>query len=345
MRIAIVTDAWPPQINGVVTTLTHTVQELKKAGHSVKVIHPGLFPLTMPCPSYPQIKLAIAPRKRLAHLLEDFAPEAIHAATEGPLGLSCRNYCVQKGAPFTTSFTTRFDEYVSLRSPIPSRFVLRLMRWYHSRSAALMVATPQLQQELHDQGFCRLELWPRGVDTALFHPDPEATFPGARPHLLYVGRVAVEKNIEAFLNLRTPGTKYVVGDGPDLPKLQERYPEAVFLGAHKGRDLAAHFAAADVFVFPSKTDTFGVVMLEAMACGVPVAAFPVRGPADIIDQGGTGWLDANLEHAVEKALTCTPEACRQQALRYSWARSAAHFVRNLVPWTASHASALTARDT
>jgi glycosyltransferase involved in cell wall biosynthesis len=331
MRLAIVTDTWPPQINGVVTTLTHTVQGLKHARHRVKVIHPGLFSRTIACPSYPQIRLAVAPGKKLRALLEEFRPQAIHAATEGPLGLACRNYCSRQGLPFSTSFTTRFDEYVNLRFPIPSRLVLSLMRWYHSRAARVMVATEQLRAELQSQGFERLVLWPRGVDTELFRPNPVSPLQGRRPYLLYVGRVAVEKNIEAFLGLETKGTKFVVGDGPDLDKLKRRFPGVIFCGARKGQDLAAHFAGADVFVFPSKTDTFGVVMLEAMACGVPVAAYPARGPIDIVDQGLTGYLASDLGLAVSKAQGCNPQACRDYALQFSWSRSTEMFLENLSP--------------
>jgi len=330
LRISLVTDAWPPQTSGVVTTLTRTVRGLKERGHQVQVLHPGLF-RTAPCPTYPEIRLALKPRRRLAALLDSFGPEAIHLTVEGPLGLAGRRHCLRRGLPFTTSITTRFPEYIHLRSGLPAGWLYRLLRWFHAPARRIMVATPSLRAELAGRGFTSLVRWSRGVDTDLFRPRPKTALAGPRPVSLYLGRVAVEKNLEAFLGLDLPGSKVVIGDGPALASLSRRHPRARFLGRKTGEDLARHLAAADVFVFPSLTDTFGLVMLEAMASGLPVAAFPVTGPRDVVLQGRTGWLDRDLEKAIRQALTLDPEACRQEALKYSWSRSIDQFEANLAP--------------
>jgi len=330
MKIAIATDAWHPQISGVVTTLTQTLKELHRMDHEVLCVHPELF-RTMPCPTYPQIRLALNPGSALPRLMEGFSPDAVHILTEGPIGLAGRRYCRKNGMDFTTSFTTRFDAYIELRFRVPSRFIFRLMRWFHAGASRVMISSQPLKQELDREGLKNTVLWPRGVDTELFRMRDKSFLPGERPVFLYVGRVAVEKNIEAFLRLDLPGTKYVVGDGPQLAALKRDYTQVRFVGAKQGEELARHYAAADALVFPSLTDTFGIVMLEAMACGVPVAGFPVRGPADLVQQAVTGYLDADLQKAAMNALQAAPRQCRHFALQYSWKNSARRFIENLVP--------------
>jgi glycosyltransferase involved in cell wall biosynthesis len=331
MKLAILTDAWHPQICGVVTTLTKTIEEIRKLGHQILCVHPGLFNRTVPCPTYPQIQLAVNPSGQLRRLLNRFNPSFIHIVTEGPIGLAGRFYCVKNRFNFTTSFTTRFDEYIQLRSGIPSRFIFRLMKWFHSASASVLVSSQALRQELRRHGLLRTALWPRGVDTDLFRIRDKSFIRDVRPIFLYVGRVAVEKNIHEFLGLDLPGTKVVVGNGPALEKLKRNFTKVRFVGAKTGIDLARYFAAADVFVFPSKTDTFGIVMLEALACGVPVAAYPVRGPLDIIEDGKVGFLDTDLKTAALKALKIDPMDCRRFSLQYSWESSTRQLIKQLVP--------------
>jgi len=331
MRLALVTDAWTPQINGVVRSLTRVVEELSALGHEVLVVAPDRF-RTVPCPGYAEIPLAVAPGRRLRRLLDAFAPEAVHIATEGPLGWAARGHCRRRGWPFTTSFHTRFPEYVEARTRIPARHGYALLRRFHAPAARTMVTTETLRRELTDHGFRNLVLWSRGVDTELFRPRPRDALDGLnlkRPIFLYVGRVAVEKNIQAFLDLDLDGSKVVVGGGPRLKTLQARYPDARFTGPKVGEELARHYAAADVFVFPSKTDTFGLVQLEALACGVPVAAFPVPGPLDVIDGQGVGVLDTDLRAAAIRALEIPPERCRDFALRFSWTNCARQFAGHL----------------
>jgi len=330
MKIAIATDAWHPQISGVVTTLSKTMEILRKRGCEVLCIHPGRFPLTIPCPTYPQIRLAVNPAKRLRQLLDRFQPHAIHCVTEGPIGLACRWYCRRHGLDFTTSFTTRFDEYVEMRSGIPGSLVFRFIKWFHSAASSVMISSDPLRNELKQKGIRNMVLWPRGVDTDLFRMRDKSFLKETRPIFIYVGRVAVEKNIEAFLSLDLPGTKCVVGNGPALNRLALKYAGARFFGAKEGVELARYFAAGDVLVFPSRTDTFGIVMLEAMACGVPVAGYPVRGPIDIVKQGVTGCIDQDLKKAALQALRLDPARCREAALSYSWEKSAQHFLKNLV---------------
>jgi glycosyltransferase involved in cell wall biosynthesis len=328
MRIIIVTDAWHPQINGVVRTLTTLKAHLAAAGHEAIAVTPDRF-RTIPCPTYPEIRLALFPGRRMARMIEGFRPCVVHIATEGPLGLAARRYCVARGVPFTTAFHTKFPEYVNARLKLPVSWGYRLMRWFHGPSHGVMVATDTVDAELKRWGIANTRRWSRGVDTALFRPRDKGFLDLPRPVSLYVGRVAVEKNVEAFLALATPGTKVVVGDGPQLQTLQRRYPEAVFVGAKTGEELAAHFAAADVFVFPSLTDTFGLVLLEALASGVPVAAYPVAGPLDVIGDAPVGCLDADLGTAVTRALTADPAACRAHALKFSWEASAQQFVSHI----------------
>lgn len=329
MRILIATDAWDPQVNGVVRTLKATARELDARGHAVRFITPDGF-TTVPMPTYPEVRLALFAKARIAGVISTFLPDAIHIATEGPIGLGARQVCVERGLPFTTSFHTRFPEYIEARIALPSSWTYGLVRWFHQAATRTMVATASLEHELRGRGFTNLCAWSRGVDTNLFKPGAKSLFDLPRPISLYVGRVAVEKNIDAFLALDLPGTKVVVGEGPQLAELKARFPGVHFAGARFGEDLAAHYAASDVFVFPSRTDTFGLVMLEALACGVPVAAFPVQGPRDVLDRGGdVGALDECLKSAVERALTLNPQRCREHALQYSWDACTNQFLDNL----------------
>jgi 1,2-diacylglycerol 3-alpha-glucosyltransferase/glucuronosyltransferase len=331
VRLALVTDAWFPQTNGVVRTLSTVADELGRQGHAVATVTPDRF-RSIPCPTYPEIRLVMAPWPRIWDAIDEARPEAVHIATEGPLGVAARRLCLRRGWPFTTSFHTKFPEYVEARFAIPAGLSYRLVRWFHRPATRVMVATPTIARELAARGFTNLAPWTRGVDTRLFRPGPKDFFPWPRPISLYVGRVAVEKNIEAFLRLDLPGTKVVVGDGPQLPELRRRYPTAQFLGAKFGEDLAAHYRAADVFVFPSRTDTFGLVLLEALASGVPAAAFPVPGPLDVV--GEAGVLDDDLAAATLAALAIPPAACRAHAETFSWAACARMFLENLAPFGA-----------
>lgn len=330
MKIVIVTDAWYPQVNGVVRTYERTREQLEKLGHQVEFITPLEF-RTVPLPTYPDIRLSLFPGRKLRRRLEELKPDAVHIATEGSLGLAARRWCVKRGFPYTTSFHTQFPEYVWLRTRIPLKWSYAAMRWFHGRAAAVMVATPTLHRRLSEHGFRNLVYWSRGVNTELFKPHDKDLLRERRPIFLYIGRVAVEKNIEAFLKLDLPGTRMVVGGGPDLKMLKEKYPEAVFTGYLENGELAKHIAAADVFVFPSRTDTFGLVLIEALACGVPVAAFPVQGPIDIIENGVTGFLDEDLAQAALAALALNPEVCRQTALKYTWEACTRQFLANLNP--------------
>lgn len=328
-RLALVTDAWFPQINGVVRTLDTMRRLLSESGVEVLTITPDKF-RNFPCPTYPEIRLAVLPGRRLAQMLGDFQPEAIHIATEGPLGLAARAYCRRHGKPFTTSFHTKFPEYVEARIALPARWSYAWLRRFHRSAVRTMVATPSLEAELHEKGFEHLVRWTRGVDISLFHPRDKALFAHLpRPVCLYVGRVAVEKNIGAFLDADLPGSKVVVGDGPQLAELRRKYPAVTFAGARVGEDLAQHYAAADVFVFPSLTDTFGLVLLEALASGVPVAAYPVTGPLDVIGSAPVGALDHDLAAATRRALGADPAACRAFAEAHSWLASATQYYGNL----------------
>src|SRR3981189_1904388 len=327
MRILVATDAWHPQVNGVVRTLTTMAEAAKGLGVDVSFLTPQSF-RTFAMPSYPDLALALPYPAKIAALIEAAKPDGIHIATEGPIGLLVRRYCRKHGLPFTTSFHTRFPEYVSARSPIPESWVWTMLRWFHRPSQAVMAATPALATELRMRGFLKVVLWSRGVDTSLFHPrDVNLGLP--EPVFLCVGRLAVEKNLEAFLELDLPGTKMIVGDGPALSALARNYPQAVFLGARQGEALAQAYAAADVFVFPSKTDTFGLVLLEALASGLPVAAFPVTGPRDVIGAAPVGALNDDLRLACLSALTISPQACLEFAARHTWEASARAFVDHI----------------
>ncbi len=328
MRLALVTDAWIPQVNGVVRTLGQTIREIEREGHEVVVISPADF-RTIPCPTYPEIRLSVFAGRAVHRRLAALAPDAVHIATEGPLGMAARNWCVRGGLPFTTAYHTQFPEYVRTRFPIPLAWSYAAVRWFHRRAARTLVTTPSMQQLLESRGLRNLALWGRGVDTDLFRPRDKQWLDLPRPVWLYFGRVAVEKGVEDFLRLALPGTKLVVGDGPACKSLRRRYPDAVFAGYRHGEDLAAHIAASDVFVFPSRTDTFGLVLLEAMACGVPVAAYPVTGPIDVVVDGVTGILDEDLQRAALAALQLDPAACRAHALARSWAASTRQFLSAL----------------
>jgi len=332
MRIAIVTDAWEPQVNGVVRTLQSVRQVLEAQGHSVLIVSPERF-YSVPCPTYPEIRLALARVAAVGAMLEEFAPDAIHLATEGPVCVAARRWCLRRGLPFTTAYHTQFPDYVSARSGVPAAWIWHYIRWFHAPSSAILASTESIRQSLVDHGLPQVRHWGRGVDLVNFHP-------GLAPHpamtvlegpvQLYVGRVAVEKNLEAFLASSHPGTKVVVGDGPARATLEARYPEAKFLGAMFGTELASTYAAADVFVFPSKTDTFGLVMIEALACGVPVAAYPVTGPIDIITPE-VGALSDDLTAAIGEALTRDRATCAAYGRTFTWEASADQFLDALVP--------------
>ncbi|SPF43370.1 putative glycosyl transferase, group 1 [Syntrophobacter sp. SbD1] len=330
MRIAIPTDAWHPQVSGVVTKFVRMARELEHMGHEVYFITPDMF-RTVPMPTYPQIRLALNPWKRVSGLLDAFVPDCIHLATEGPIGFAARSYCLRRNYPFTTSYTTRFPEYIRLRFPVPLSISYSVFRWFHSASSGVMVSTVAMINELRKWGFKNLVQWTPGVDTTLFSPARNALVTDKKPIMMFVGRVAVEKSIEEFLDLNLGGSKYVVGDGPDFARLKAKYPQARFVGFKSGEELAGHYASADVFVFPSKTDTFGLVLLEALASGVPVAAYPVRGPLDIVKQGETGIMDENLGKAVIKALAIDRGKCREFALSHDWTKSTTQFIDNLAP--------------
>lgn len=330
MKLALISDAWYPQVNGVVTTLNQTCAEIRKLGHLVETLTPERF-WNIPCPTYPEIRLALGSSRKLSRMLDDFDPDAIHIATEGPLGLAARRYCLKRGFPFTTSFHTRFPEYVNLRFGLPLCWGYRLMRWFHRPSERVMVATATLKAELETLGFRNLVLWSRGVDAGLFRPRNKDFLTAPRPVFLYGGRVAVEKSVEDFLKLDLPGTKVVVGDGPQKAELEAKYPEVRFVGCKFGEELASYFAAADVFVFPSRTDTFGLVLLEALACGVPVAAYPVPGPRDVILDPAVGCLHDDLQGAALMALRLDANACRSYALRFTWEQCARLFLSYVAP--------------
>ncbi len=331
-RILIVTDAWSPQVNGVVRTLTTVVKELRAMGHAVKVISPDLF-RTIPCPTYSDIPLALLPRRKLVRIIEAFKPEAMHISTEGPLGLAARSWAMRNGFNFTTAFHTRFAEYIKARTGLPVRPVYAWMRRFHSAARGTMVATQSLRDELARRGFRNIRSWSRGVDLDQFKPEPREEWGLPRPVFLYVGRVAVEKNIEAFLDLDLPGSKVVVGDGPMLSRLQRVHPEVLFTAARYGDTLARAYAGADALVFPSLTDTFGLVLLESLACGTPIAAYPVTGPIDVLADahGKIGAVNADLRTAALEALTADRAACRVHAERYSWRACAEIFLSHLVP--------------
>ena len=332
MRIAIVTDAWTPQVNGVVRTLESVRRELEALGHEILVIAPDSF-VSMPCPTYPEIRLALARSAVVGRRLEAFGAAAIHLATEGPICLAARKYCLAQGLPFTTAYHTQFPDYVAARTGADPAWIWRYIRWFHAPATAVLASTPSVAATLRDHGVERIRPWGRGVDFGAFGSagacDP-AIAALERPVQLYVGRIAVEKNVEAFLRTRHSGAKVVVGDGPARADLERRFPDAVFLGARRGVELAAAYRSADVLVFPSRTDTFGLVMAEALACGTPVAAYPVAGPLDVID-GRVGAMAEDLDEAIAAALTRDRRLCAAYAARFSWPASARQFLGALAP--------------
>lgn len=327
-RVLVATDAWHPQINGVVRTLTALEESARKLGTDVVFLSPEGFS-TFPVPTYPGLQLAIPDSREIARRIALCRPDAIHIATEGPIGHQVRSFCLRRRLPFTTSYSTKFPEYISARFLVPESWSYSFLRRFHAASRVTMASTTSLVQELRLRGFRKLGLWSRGVDTELFTPAPAVALDLPRPIFMNVGRLAVEKNLEAFLGLDLPGSKVVVGEGPQEAELRRRFPKAVFLGPRSGRDLAAHMAAADVFVFPSRTDTYGVVQLEALSCGVPVAAFPVTGPRDVIGDPRIGALDEDLRAACLRALGLSRTACREFALARSWEKSTRQFLRNV----------------
>jgi glycosyltransferase involved in cell wall biosynthesis len=329
MRIVIVTDAWSPQTNGVVSTLRQTVGCLERFGHEVLMVTPLMF-RSVACPTYPEIRLSLLPGWKLSATISAFQPDAIHIATEGPLGMAARRYCMKRHLRFSTSYHTQFPQYLRSRWPIPTAWSYRALLWFHGAATHCMVSTRTVREQLAERGFRNLVHWQRGVDTVLFKPRGKDFLNLPRPLATYVGRVAIEKNIDAFLRMPWSGSKLVIGDGPELPRLKAQYPDAVYAGFRFGEDLARHLAAADVMVFPSLTDTFGLVNLEAMACGVPVAAFPVAGPIDVVEDGVTGALDQDLAVAARRALTISPVACRDRALRSGWDACSREFENHLV---------------
>lgn len=336
MRIMLVTDAWEPQVNGVVRTLSRTVKELRELGHDVQMVTPADGYKTVPLPTYPEIKMALFAKDDIEDRFEAFEPEAVHIATEGTLGLAARRICIQHRFPFSTSYHTQYPEYVSARFPIPVSWGYAFVRWFHNMAGRVMVATPTMRDLLVSRGFKNLALWTRGVDTEMFNPSlrtpdrgPLAGIEG--PIFLYVGRVAIEKNVEAFLKAELAGTKVVVGDGPARADLEARFKDALFLGAKFGGELAACYANADVFVFPSHTDTFGLVILEAMATGTPVAAFVAPGPQDIIPGSNAGMIGPDLAANIADCLTLDRAQVRAYAETFSWRACAEQFLTNLDP--------------
>lgn len=339
--IAIVTDAWHPQTNGVVRTLSTTCEVLRGWGHQVTVISPEGYP-SLPAPTYPEIRLALTLPGAVGRRLANIAPDAVHIATEGPLGLAARAWCLRRKVPFTTAYHTQFPDYIARRTGLPASTFWPFIRWFHRPAETIMVATETIRAQLREQGLSHLAHWSRGVDLACFSPKapppPEyAALQG--PILLYVGRVAVEKNIEAFLACPYPGTKVVVGDGPARPALEAKFPAALFLGKKTGTELAGCYAGADVFVFPSRTDTFGLVMIEALACGTPVAAFPVPGPLDIVTDA-VGALSEDLTRAIDAARYCDRAACAAYGAGFSWEAATRQFLSGLVPLKEEQAGSL-----
>jgi glycosyltransferase involved in cell wall biosynthesis len=332
LRIAIVSDAWRPQINGVVRTIETVARLLRADGHEVEVFGPDRF-RTLPCPTYPEIRLSLFPSARLAHMLKLFAPDAIHLVTEGPLGWAARGFCMKRGIPFTTAYHTRFPEYVHARVRLPLSWSYAFVRRFHATSSAVLVVSPAIREELYARGFENLVPWSRGVDITAFRPQPRSAVAdprgGVRPIWLYAGRVAIEKNIKAFLDLDLPGTKWVVGGGPQLKELERRYKNVRFFGSVDTEELSARYAQADCFVFPSRTDTFGLVMVEALASGVPVAGYPVPGPLDVVTDPKVGALDEDLRAACLAAVARDPVDCRRHAETFTWERCAQQFLQTL----------------
>lgn len=338
MRILIATDAWHPQVNGVVRTLSHVAECMRDAGHEVTFLTPqGRRNIGLP--SYPEIRLAFVRQREIAQLIGRFQPDAIHIATEGPIGWAIRRYCQKHGVPFTTSYHTRFPEYVTARLPIPGVLAMAysIVRRFHRPSKAVLTPTAAITQVLQENRFVNVKTWTRGVDHDLFKPflEPRLNTNGVKPVLVYVGRLAVEKNVEAFLDADVPGTKLLIGDGPQKAALEKKYPDAIFAGYLFGEELARKMGEGDIFVFPSKTDTFGLVMVEAMACGMPVAAYPVPGPIDVVEHGVSGWLDDDLATAIKGALSLKRQAAIDHAATFTWEETARQMMEAFVPFVAN----------
>jgi glycosyltransferase involved in cell wall biosynthesis len=342
MRILIATDAWLPQVNGVVRSLQSLAESAAKLGAEIRFLTPEGFP-SFPLPTYRSIRCAIPTPREIARRIEAAAPDAIHIATEGTIGIAVRRWCLRRGFPFTTSYMTRFPEYVSARLPVPESWTYAMLRRFHAPGAATMVSTRSLIEELEGRGFAHLAMWTRGVDTELFRPERAVVLDLPHPVFVSVGRLAVEKNLAAFLSLDLPGSKLVIGDGPQAADLRRRFPGAHFFGELHGTELAGHIAAGDVFVFPSRTDTFGIVQLEALACGVPVAAYPVLGPKDVVGGHPVGVLDEDLRSACLAALDISRAACRNFALSRSWEESTRQFLSHCRPFASRSVPAATAR--
>lgn len=334
MKVTIVTDAWEPQVNGVVRTLKSTAHELRAMGYTVDFLTPLEFS-TLPCPTYPDIRLSLFPEAKVVRRLAAFDPDALHIATEGPLGIAARRFALARGLPFTTAYHTRFPEYVRERIGVPLAWTYAFLRWFHGPSEAVMAPTEVVKRDLESNGFGNVVMWSRGVDLDIFKPQQSEQLKSAPPIFLYVGRVAVEKNIEAFLDLDLPGSKWVAGAGPALKRIKARYPQINYLGVLSQRELAQVYASADVFVFPSKTDTFGLVLLEAMACGLPVAAYPVTGPLDVIGDSRAGVMHEDLRTACLEALKLRREDAAAHARKFSWRAATEQFVGHLHPRTPS----------
>ena len=328
MKIAIVTDAWLPQVNGVVTTYRKTIEELKHRGYKVMTVTPEQF-RTIPCPSYPEIPLSLVRTASIRARLQEYAPDSIHIATEGPLGWAARRACIKDNLPFSTSYHTRFPEYLRMRLPLPLTLSYAVMRRFHNRAERIMVSSARLKNELENKGFRNVSLWSRGVDTELFKPDDSAEKQPQRNYFTYLGRVAPEKNLPAFLDLDLPGPKMVIGDGPTMEQLKKGYPNTRFTGFKQGTELVDLLNQSRVFIFPSLTDTLGIVQLEAMACGVPVAAFPADGPKALIVNGTNGWMHEDLSQAVHNCLDIERSSCRAFALKFTWKSCTDQFVSNL----------------
>lgn len=328
MRVLIATDAWHPQVNGVVRTLTSLAAAAKALDVDVDFLTPDGF-RSWPLPTYPGLRIALPSAKEIARRIEKAAPEALHIATEGPIGWAARRYCRKRGKLFTTSYHTRFPEYIAARTRLPESIAYAALRHFHAPAAATLAPTTSIKNELTQRGFDRVKVWTRGVDHALYRPRPADAVDLPRPIFLCVGRVAIEKNLEALLDLDLPGSVVIVGEGPARPSLERRYPGAHFLGALYGEALARIYASADVFVFPSKTDTFGIVLIEALASGLPVAAFPVAGPLDVIGESGAGVLDDDLRAACLAALEIPRERAREHSLRFTWRESARQFLQHV----------------
>ena len=330
MKLLIVTDTWEPQVNGVVRTLRNVIHRLGRLDYQIKMITPDQF-INVPHPAYPDIRLALNSWPKCGKMIERLQPDCIFIATEGPLGVASRRFCVRRKLHFTTSFTTHFPKYLRLRLKIPETWTFNWLRWFHAPADSMLVAAQTMRNELVQRGFGNVRPWSRGVDAELFRPHEDTVFPDLeRPIWLYVGRVAQEKNLDAFLSMSVKGTKVVVGEGPALGRLRRYYPQAIFIGEKHGKELARHYASGDVFVFPSKTDTFGLVLLEALATGTPVAAYPVTGPLDVITSGDVGTLHPDLKQAALGALSLNRQDCREHALKFTWDRCAQTLVQHLV---------------